>query len=293
MRIETDKQQVYKNIMQLTALTARNRKNMEIAVTEDNLPAMGIYMAEGLTEAENELRRHLKSSSEFSLYDTATNIVLETKDILRAAESTTGQIKSSMILYLTHYAISRWVSDIETAKDLAEPYGNSAGGYLSKLQALVCQRDEYEVPENEYEARQSDTSETNNDGSNGLLADAELREADGSETNNDGSNGLLTDAEARETDGSETNNDGSNGLLADAEARQSDTTAIGIDNTNGFMAEAETRQRDLQPIRRIWPDGVVTDIDTNILQDSEKNIMVTKTLNYEDRHYTKEKGDTQ
>ena len=48
------------------------------------------------------------------------------------------------------------------------------------------------------------------------------------------------------------------------------------------MAEAETRQRDLQPIRRIWPDGVVTDIDTNILQDSEKNIMVTKTLNYED-----------
>ncbi|WP_289104240.1 hypothetical protein [uncultured Bacteroides sp.] len=216
MRIETDKQQVYKNIMLLTAVTARNRKNIEIAVTEDNLPAMGIYMAEGLTEAENELRRHLKSSSEFSLYDTATNIVLETKDILRAAESTTGQIKSSMILYLTHYAISRWVSDIDTAKDLSEPYSNSAGGYLSKLQALVCQRDEYEVPENEYEARQSDT------------------------------------------------------------------TAIGIDNTNGFMAEAETRQRDLQPIRRIWPDGVVTDIDTNILQDSEKNIMVTKTLNYED-----------
>ncbi len=202
--------------MLLTAVTARNRKNIEIAVTEDNLPAMGIYMAEGLTEAENELRRHLKSSSEFSLYDTATNIVLETKDILRAAESTTGQIKSSMILYLTHYAISRWVSDIDTAKDLSEPYSNSAGGYLSKLQALVCQRDEYEVPENEYEARQSDT------------------------------------------------------------------TAIGIDNTNGFMAEAETRQRDLQPIRRIWPDGVVTDIDTNILQDSEKNIMVTKTLNYED-----------
>ena len=224
--------------MLLTAVTARNRKNIEIAVTEDNLPAMGIYMAEGLTEAENELRRHLKSSSEFSLYDTATNIVLETKDILRAAESTTGQIKSSMILYLTHYAISRWVSDIDTAKDLSEPYSNSAGGYLSKLQALVCQRDEYEVPENEYEARQSDTTETNNDGSNGLLADAE--------------------------------------------ARQSDTTAIGIDNTNGFMAEAETRQRDLQPIRRIWPDGVVTDIDTNILQDSEKNIMVTKTLNYED-----------
>ena len=145
--------------MLLTAVTARNRKNIEIAVTEDNLPAMGIYMAEGLTEAENELRRHLKSSSEFSLYDTATNIVLETKDILRAAESTTGQIKSSMILYLTHYAISRWVSDIDTAKDLSEPYSNSAGGYLSKLQALVCQRDEYEVPENEYEARQSDTTD--------------------------------------------------------------------------------------------------------------------------------------
>ena len=255
MRIETDKQQVYKNIMQLTAVTARNRKNMEIAVTEDNLPAMGIYMAEGLTEAENELRRHLKSSSEFSLYDTATNIVLETKDVLRAAESTTGQIKSSMILYLTHYAISRWVSDIETAKDLAEPYGNSAGGYLSKLQSLICQRDEYEVPENAYEARQSDTSETNNDGSNGLLTDAELRETDGTETNNDGSNGLLTDAELRETD----------------------MTAIGIEDKSGIMAEAETRQRDVQPVRRIWPDGVVTDIDSNILQDGNGAILVTKT----------------
>lgn len=219
--------------MQLTALTARNRKNMEIAVTEDNLPAMGIYMAEGLTEAENELRRHLKSSSEFSLYDTATNIVLETKDVLRASTSTTGQIKSSMILYLTHYAISRWVSDIDTAKDLTEPYSNSAGGYLSKLQSLICQRDEYEVPENAYEARQSDTSETNNDGSNGLLTDAELRETDG--------------------------------------------TTIGIEDNSGIMAEAETRQRDVQPVRRIWPDGVVTDIDSNILQDGNGAILVTKT----------------
>lgn len=211
MRIETDKQQVYKNIMQLTAVTARNRKNMEIAVTEDNLPAMGIYMAEGLTEAENELRRHLKSSSEFSLYDTASNIVLETKDILRAAESTTGQIKSSMTLYLTHYAISRWVSDIETAKDLAEPYSNSAGGYLSKLQALICQRDEYEVPENAYEARKTDS------------------------------------------------------------------TSIEYENTSGMMAEAMTRKRDVQPVRRVWPDGVITDIDSAILQDENGAILVTKT----------------
>lgn len=211
MRIETDKQQVYKNIMQLTAITARNRKNMEIAVTEDNLPAMGIYMAEGLTEAENELRRHLKNSSEFSLYDTASNIVLETKDILRAAESTTGQIKSSMTLYLTHYAISRWVSDIDTAKDLSEPYSNSAGGYLSKLQSLVCQRNEYEVPENAYELRETDM------------------------------------------------------------------ISIGTEDNSGMMAEAMTRRRDVQPVRRIWPDGVVTDIDSNILQDGNRAILVTKT----------------
>lgn len=140
--------------MQLTALAGRNRGNIAaIAATEDNLPALGIFLAEAVTEAENELRRHIAKSSQFSLYATETSIVVEIRDLLRAAESTPGQIASSLMLYLTHYAVSRWVSDIETAKDLAEPYSNSAGGYLDKLKHLVCQRDEYTVEADAYEQR--------------------------------------------------------------------------------------------------------------------------------------------
>lgn len=154
MRIETDKQQVYNNVMQLTATAGRNRGNIAaIAATEDNLPALGIFLAEAVTEAENELRRHIAKSSQFSLYATETSIVIETRDVLRAADSTPGQISSSLMLYLTHYAVSRWVSDIEAAKDLAEPYSNSAGGYLDKLKFLVCQRDEYSVEADAYEQR--------------------------------------------------------------------------------------------------------------------------------------------
>lgn len=157
MRIEIDKTRVYNNIMQLTAIAGRNRQNMEaIAVTEDNLPAMGIYIAEAVTEAENELRRHISKSADFTLYENTDTVVLEIKDLLRHADSTDGQIKSSLILYLTHYSVSRWVSDMEIAKDLAEPYSNSAGGYLSKLQSLVCQRDEYKVEADSYESRQEE-----------------------------------------------------------------------------------------------------------------------------------------
>lgn len=209
MKIEADKQQVYRNIMQLTAISGRNRQNMGIAVTEDNLPAMGIYLAEAVTEAENELRRHLKSSAAFTLYANETSIVLEIKDLMRAAPSTSGQMASSLALYLTHYSISRWMSETETAKELAEPYSNSAGGYLSKLQSLVCQREEYAVDAASYTQRRKD--------------------------------------EAEMGDGS------------------------------SMMAGAETRQRDVQPIKRVWPKGICTDSDGNILQDSNGSIIVTKT----------------
>lgn len=198
--------------MQLTATAGRNRGNITaIAATEDNLPALGIFLAEAVTEAENELRRHIAKSSQFSLYATESSVVIETKDLLRAAESTPGQIASSLMLYLTHYTVARWVTNIETAKDLAEPYSNCAGGYLDKLKHLVCQRDEYEVPVDAYEARQTDTAFT------------------------------------------------------------------GTETKSGIMAEAETRQRDVQPVRRIWPDGVVTDIDSNIMQDGNGAILVSKT----------------
>lgn len=202
MRIETDKQQVYNNVMQLTATAGRNRGNIAaIAATEDNLPALGIFLAEAVTEAENELRRHIAKSSQFSLYATETSVVVEIKDLLRAADSTQGQISSSLMLYLTHYAVARWVSDIETAKDLAEPYNNSAAGYLDKLKYLVCQRDEYSVEADAYEQRALETDTNNNS-------------------------------------------------IFDKRAYKS-------------------RQEDLQPIRRTWPDGVIT--------DNEGNILVSKT----------------
>ena len=222
MRIETDKQQVYNNVMQLTATAGRNRGNIAaIAATEDNLPALGIFLAEAVTEAENELRRHIAKSSQFSLYATETSVVVEIKDLLRAADSTQGQISSSLMLYLTHYAVARWVSDIEAAKDLAEPYNNSAAGYLDKLKYLVCQRDEYSVEADAYEQRAEETNTEDE------LSDGTVR----------------YEQRALETD---TNND------------------------NIFDKRAyKSRQEDLQPIRRTWPDGVIT--------DNEGNILVSKT----------------
>lgn len=209
MKIEINKSQVYKNIMQLTAIAGRNRGNMAIAVTEDNLPAMGIYMAEAITEAENELRRHISKSADFTLYDSEDVITLEIKDLTRAAPSTQGQIQSSLTLYMTHYSISRWMSEIETAKELTEPYSNSAGGYLSKLQSLVCQREEYIVEADGYGQRVNDEAAMDN-------------------------------------------------------------------HSSGIMADAEIRKRDLQPIRRVWPDGIARDSEKKILYDKDGNIIVSK-----------------
>lgn len=202
MRIEIDKTQVYNNIMQLTAIAGRNRQNMEaIAVTEDNLPTMGIYIAEAVTEAENELRRHISKSADFTLYENTDTVVLEIKDLLRHADSTDGQIKSSLILYLTHYSVSRWVSDIEIAKDLAEPYSNSAGGYLSKLQSLVCQRDEYKVEADSYESRQEETSAVNHF----TYQKYETRQRDVQPVGKDWPDGVMVDSENNILTGNENN----------------------------------------------------------------------------------------
>lgn len=157
MNIAIQKEQVYQGVMTLTATIGRNRQNMQaIAVSPDNLSALGIYLAEGVTEAENELRRHLKDSTLFSFYLDTDSIQLAIDDKLRSAESAVNQIASSLSLFLIHYIVSRWVQGIEAAKDLAEPYQNSAGGYLSKLQGLVNQRRPYERADEEYNKRLDD-----------------------------------------------------------------------------------------------------------------------------------------
>lgn len=241
MRIETDKQQVYNNVMQLTATAGRNRGSIAaIAATEDNLPALGIFLAEAVTEAENELRRHIAKSSQFSLYATETSVVVEIKDLLRAADSTQGQISSSLMLYLTHYAVARWVSDIEAAKDLAEPYNNSAAGYLDKLKYLVCQRDEYSVEADAYEQR---ALETDTDKYINGTVQYEQR-------------ALETDTDDKFADGA---------VKYEKRALETDTNNDSIYDKRAY----KSRQEDLQPIRRTWPDGVIT--------DNEGNILVSKT----------------
>lgn len=163
--------QITEDVMRLTALLGRNRNRMDvIAVKPENVPILGILIGEAVTEAENELRRHLKGSSDFSIYTIATGgteeIRLEMAERKRFARNTKKQMESSLSLYVTHYVMSRWVESIEEAKDLTEGYRTSAGGYLEKLASLACQREAFAVHEDNYGNRQTDNSTTGNDMTN-------------------------------------------------------------------------------------------------------------------------------
>lgn len=157
MEIKISLDKIQNGIMQLTAILGRNRQDMEIAVTQDNLPAIGIYIGEAVTEAENELRRHLKDSNKLSLYKNDEAVSFTFADKLRAANSTKNQIASSLELYLIHYTIARWCATTESLSALAEAYQNSSAGYISKISSLICQRQAYTVSDTSYQARDSDT----------------------------------------------------------------------------------------------------------------------------------------
>ena len=144
--------------MQLTAILGRNRQDMKIAVTQDVLPAIGIYIGEGVTEAENELRRHLKDSNKLSLYSNNEEVKFTFEDKLRSANSTRNQIASSLELYIIHYTISRWCSTMESLSSLAESYQNSSAGYISKISSLICQRQKYILDNTSYQPRNIDNS---------------------------------------------------------------------------------------------------------------------------------------
>lgn len=155
--VEIPKKEVYQNVMALTAVIGRNRQIIQsVAVSPDNLPVLGIYLAEAVTEAENELHRHVQESTAFSFYADEEKIVFRFEDKLRRKEGAYNQIASTLNLFLSHYTTSRWLGSIEAVKDLAEPYQSSAGGYLDKLQLLVCQHKAYVVEENIYETRLKD-----------------------------------------------------------------------------------------------------------------------------------------
>lgn len=157
MEITIALDKIQNGIMQLTAILGRNRQDMKIAVTPDNLPAIGIYIGEAVTEAENELRRHLKNSNELSLYKNDEAVSFTFTDKLRGANSTRNQIASSLELYLIHYTIARWCATTESLSALAEAYQNSSAGYISKISSLICQRQAYTVSDASYQARDSDT----------------------------------------------------------------------------------------------------------------------------------------
>lgn len=146
--------------MQLTALIAKNRQDASLAITQDNLPAIGIYIAEAITEAENELRRHIKNSSKFSLYRNDNAIVLNLKDRLRVSDGTVNQIHSTLELYVMHYIISRWTENIASVADFAENYKNSAAGYIASLTSLVCMRNPYTTDPGAYKIRERDVQPT-------------------------------------------------------------------------------------------------------------------------------------
>ena len=157
MEITIELSRIQNGIMQLTAILGRNRQDMKIAVTQDNLPAIGIYIGEAVTEADNELRRHLKNSNELSLYKNDEAVSFTFTDKLRGANSTKNQIASSLELYLIHYTIARWCATTESLSALAEAYQNSSAGYISKISSLICQRQAYTVSDVSYQARDSDT----------------------------------------------------------------------------------------------------------------------------------------
>ena len=157
MEIKIALDKIQNGIMQLTALIARNRQDMSLAVTQDTLPAIGIYIGEAVTEVENELRRHIKESNTMSLYRNDEAVILNIQDKIRTPDGIVNQTGSSFELYLIHYSIARWMNTIPSVTDLAEAYSNSAGGYISKLSALVCQRETYKVDKDSYKNRDNDT----------------------------------------------------------------------------------------------------------------------------------------
>lgn len=171
--ITIEKQDIYKNLMALTAVIGRNRQNMnDIAVLPDNLPAVEPFMNEAVTEAENELRRFLDKSTDITMTKDEAQVSLNMEEKKRFDTDALEQMKSSLLLYISHYMVSRWVSTVEAAKDLTEAYQTSAGGYIAKLKGLVCQKQPYVTDESDYKARLKDSAhngtEKGNDG--GLYA---------------------------------------------------------------------------------------------------------------------------
>lgn len=158
MKIEIAKQSIENNVMTLTAVIGRNRKDMpNIAITPDNLPALGPFIAEAVTEAENELRRHLSGSNLIAVVVEETSITFSIDAPHRMDPSTYNQISSTFEQYISQYVTGRWLSSVEAASNLAETYISSAAGQLNTLKLVLCQRAKFELEEDAYSDRAADS----------------------------------------------------------------------------------------------------------------------------------------
>ena len=246
MEITIALDKIQNGIMQLTAILGRNRQDMKIAVTPDNLPATGMYIGEAVTEADNELRRHLKNSNELSLYKNDEAVSFTFTDKLRGANSTRNQIASSIELYLIHYTIARWCATTESLSALAEAYQNSSAGYISKISSLICQRQAYTVSDASYQARDSDTAQ--------LVSVSD------------------SSYQARDSDTAQLVS------VSDAsyQARDSDTICM---TNNAQQRKFSTRKRDLQLTGIAtdkWPYSAIVSTDPAIITDANDGILIVK-----------------
>ena len=246
MEITIALDKIQNGIMQLTAILGRNRQDMKIAVTPDNLPAIGMYIGEAVTEADNELRRHLKNSNELSLYKNDEAVSFTFTDKLRGANSTRNQIASSIELYLIHYTIARWCATTESLSALAEAYQNSSAGYISKISSLICQRQAYTVSDASYQARDSDTAQ--------LVSVSD------------------SSYQARDSDTAQLVS------VSDAsyQARDSDTICM---TNNAQQRKFSTRKRDLQLTGIAtdkWPYSAIVSTDPAIITDANDGILIVK-----------------
>ena len=264
MEITIALDKIQNGIMQLTAILGRNRQDMKIAVTPDNLPAIGMYIGEAVTEADNELRRHLKNSNELSLYKNDEAVSFTFTDKLRGANSTRNQIASSIELYLIHYTIARWCATTESLSALAEAYQNSSAGYISKISSLICQRQAYTVSDASYQARDSDTAQL-------------VSVSDSSYQARDSDTAQLVSVsdssyQARDSDTAQLVS------VSDSsyQARDSDTICM---TNNAQQRKFSTRKRDLQLTGIAtdkWPYSAIVSTDPAIITDANDGILIVK-----------------
>ena len=282
MEITIALDKIQNGIMQLTAILGRNRQDMKIAVTPDNLPAIGMYIGEAVTEADNELRRHLKNSNELSLYKNDEAVSFTFTDKLRGANSTRNQIASSIELYLIHYTIARWCATTESLSALAEAYQNSSAGYISKISSLICQRQAYTVSDASYQARDSDTAQLVSVSDSSYQArDSDTAQlvsvSDASYQARDSDTAQLvsvSDAsyQARDSDTAQLVS------VSDAsyQARDSDTICM---TNNAQQRKFSTRKRDLQLTGIAtdkWPYSAIVSTDPAIITDANDGILIVK-----------------